>query len=554
MRFSVFRASVGLSCSLAMGAFAQTSPPAAESGFIAGVVLNAAENSPLRRAIVTLSTVEPQPQDAVAWSDANGRFSFGYLPPGRYQLRVTKDRYQSAAYNSAGNPNRPQETIQLAAGESRSGLIFHLKLMGSISGAVLDDDGDPLPGIQVMVMQPEFRRGKRKLMAEAMAMTDSTGHYHLSGLAGGQYAVAVNSMNRPAVKIRPEATAGEPQQQYSYGAHYYPAADRAEAATLVTVQPGQEISSIDFRLSARLAVAIEGKIVVPPSAVSVKNVFLNVASEGSIRMMGTSGVSPPDYHFVGVQLPPGSYILLAQASIDGRLYRGVQAVEVGPQGLHDIALPIEPSIDLIGSVSIEGPDAGKNAATFVSLAPGDDIPGLGQPLRANVNKDGSFKIAGVPAGIWDINVSPIPPSGYIKSMQLGDQDVLTEDMTIRSSTTEPLKIVLGTRAAKLEGDVFQGDQPTRAVVLLAPEAKFRHMTGFYRTVTTDEKGHFEINRARPGEYRLFAFEDLDQQSIQDPDFLKPFERFGVPVTLREGPNDPQKVSLIPPAAPRGAQP
>jgi hypothetical protein len=376
----------------------------------------------------------------------------------------------------------------------------------------------------------------------------------LSGLVAGQYAVAVNSMNRPAVKIRPEATAGEPRQQYSYGAQYYPAADRAESATLLSIQPGQEISSIDFRLSARLAVAIEGKIVVPPSAVSVKNVFLNVASEGSIRMMGTSGVSPPDYHFVGVQLPPGSYILLAQATIDGRLYRGVQAVEVGPQGLHDIALPIEPSIDLIGSVSIEGPDAGKNAATFVSLAPGDDIPGLGQPLRANVNKEGSFKIAGVPAGIWDINVSPIPPSGYIKSMRLGDQDVLTEDMTIRSSTTEPLKIVLGTRAAKLEGDVFQGDQPTRAVVVLAPEAKFRHMTGFYRTVTTDEKGLFEINRARPGEFRLFAFEDLDQQSIQDPDFLKPFERFGVPVTLREGPNDPQKVSLIPPAAAAGAQP
>jgi hypothetical protein len=89
---------------------------------------------------------------------------------------------------------------------------------------------------------------------------------------------------------------------------------------------------------------------------------------------------------------------------------------------------------------------------------------------------------------------------------------------------------------------------------LSPEAKFRHMTGFYRTVTTDEKGHFEINRARPGEFRLFAFEDLDQQSIQDPDFLKPFERFGVPVTLREGPNDPQKVSLIPPAAAAGAQP
>ena len=554
MRLSAFRASVGLSCSLAIGAFAQTSLPSSASGNIAGIVLDAGENSPLRRAVVTLSTVEAQPQDAVAWTDANGRFSFGYLPAGRYQIRVTKDGYQPAAYNGAGNPNRPAETIQLAAGESRSGLMLRLKLISSIDGVVLDEDGDPLPGIQVLVMRPEFRRGRRKLMPGPMAMTDRTGHYRLSGLVGGLYAVAVNSVNRPAVKIHPEATAGEPQQQYSYGAQYYPGADRAESATLIAVQPGQEISSIDFRLRAQPAVAIEGKVMVPP-AVSVKDVLLNIASESfANRMMGTNGGSTPDYHFVSAQLPPGPYILLAQATIDGKPYRGVQRIDVEPQGPHDFAIALEASIELSGSVSVEGPDAGKQASYTVNLAPGDDIPWRGQPLRANVNKDGSFKISGVPPGIWDINAGPIPSSGYIKSMRLGDQDVLTEDMTIRPTTSEPLKIVFSTRAATFQGDVLQGDQPTRAVVLLAPEAKLRHMIGFYRFATADEKGHFEINRARPGEYRLFAFEDLDQKSIQDPDFLKPFERYGMPVTLREGPNDSQKLSLIPPARPAGAQP
>jgi hypothetical protein len=228
-------------------------------------------------------------------------------------------------------------------------------------------------------------------------------------------------------------------------------------------------------------------------------------------------------------------------------------IDLGPQGLHDIAIPIEASVDLTGSVSVEGPDAGKHAASFVTLVPGDDIPWNAPPLRASVNKDGSFKIPAVAPGIWDINAGPIPSNGYIKSMRLGDQDVLTQDMTIRPSTSEPLKIVFSTRAATFQGDVLQGGQPTRAVVLLAPEAKLRHMLGFYRFATTDEKGHFEINRARPGEFRLFAFEDLDQQSIQDPDFLKPFERYGVAVTLREGPNDSQRLPLIPAIRPAGAQ-
>jgi hypothetical protein len=555
MRLSAFRAFVGLSCSLAIGAFAQTSPPAAASGNIAGIVLDAGENSPIRRAVVTLSTVEAQPQDAVAWTDANGRFAFGYLPPGRYQLRVTRDGYQPAAYNSAGNPNRPPETIQLAASESRSGLILHMKLISSISGVVLDEDGDPLPNVQVVVMKPAFQRGRRKLIQGPMAMTDSTGHYHLSGLVGGQYAVAASSMNRPAVKIHPEATAGEPQQQYSYGVQYYPAADRADTATLIAVQPGQEISQIDFRLQARPAASITGKIIMPASAGSVKQLSVRIISQdlGNRMVMG-AGAGPPEYNFSGPQLAPGSYIILAQATIDGKQYRGSQAIELGPQGLHDIAIPIEASIDLAGSVSVEGPDAGKAASSFfVSLVPGDDTPWNGPPLRTNVNKDGSFKITGVPPGIWDINTGPIPPNGYIKSMRLGDQDVLTEDMIIRPSTSEALKIVFSTHAAKLEGDVVQGDQPTRAVVLLAPEAKLRHMIGFYRFATADEKGHFEIERARPGDYRLFAFDDLDQPSIQDPDFVKPFERYGVAVTLREGPNDSQKLSLIPAAPHAGAQ-
>jgi hypothetical protein len=551
MRYSVFRASIGLLYCLVMGAQTRTAPPAA-SGMIAGTVLDAADNSPLRRAIVTLSTVETQPQDAVAWTDANGRFSFGYLPADRYQLRATKDGFQPAFYG-AGNTRRPPAIIQLAAGDSRSDFILRLQLISSINGVVLDEDGEPLAGVMVQVMRPGFQRGKRRLVLGPGGMTDSNGHYRLSGLVGGQYVVAVTRVNSQVIKIHPEVTTGEPQQQYAYGAQYYPATDRAEAATPIAIQPGQEISSIDFRLQARPSAPLGGKIVVPPGAVSVKDTMVNIMRQdfGSRFSMGY-GASPPDYIFGGGQFAAGSYVLVAQAMIDGKRYRGVQTIDLGPQGLRDLAIPIEAGIDLAGTVSVEGPEPGKNPATFVNLVPGDDIPWNAPPLRSNVNKDGSFKIPGVPPGIWDINVT-IPPSGYIKSMRLGDQDVLTEDMTIRPNTSEPLKIVLSTRAATLEGDVLQDDQPARATVVLAPDGKFRHVIGFYRSVATDEKGHFEIKRARPGEYRLFAFEEFDQQSIQDPDFLKPFEKSGVPVTLKEGPNDPQKLSLIPAASPVGAQ-
>jgi hypothetical protein len=531
---------------LAIVAHAQTpATPPQSSGAISGLVVDAHTNTPIRRAIITLSTVETQPQDAVAWTDSNGRFSFGYLPRGRYQLRAAKDTYQMTVYG-AKTPGRPAAIIQLADGEVRSDFIFRLQLMSSISGTVLDDDGDPLAGVQVMVMTPGFQRQKRKLLPGPGTMTDSNGHYRVSGLAPGRYALVVNSTHRQGLKMRPEVSTGQPQPQYSYGVQYYPGSDRGESAALIAVQPGQEISRIDFQLTARPMASLEGKVVVPAGITSVSEVSVTVMNEDSaIRTNFGAGASLPDFNFRVDQIPPGFYLLVAQASLDGKRYRGFQRIDVGDLGLRDIVVPVEPSIDLSGSVSVEGPDAAKYPAAFVGLVPGDGLPWNVQPIRANVNKDGSFKITGVPPGVWDINVGPIPPSGYLKSMRLGDDDVLTADMVIRSSTTEHLNIVLSTRAATLEGDVLQGDQPARAVVVLAPDAKLRHVVSFYRFALADEKGHFEIKGAAPGRYQLYAFEEFDQRSIQDPDFLKPFESSGVPVTLGEGKNPSQKVSMIP---------
>src|SRR6266853_3660016 len=206
MHESAFRVSLVFICGLTIGAPAQT---VSSGGAIAGIVVDAGNKSPIRRAVITLSTVEAQPQDAVAWTDANGRFSFGYLPPGRYQLRAMRDGYQGTAYG-ADTFRRPPAVIQLAAGQFRNDFIFRLQLMNSMTGVVLDEDGDPIAGVQVMAMTPGFQRQKRRLLPGPNAMTDATGHYRLNGLAPGRYAVAATHRNGPVVKMHPEAAAGEP--------------------------------------------------------------------------------------------------------------------------------------------------------------------------------------------------------------------------------------------------------------------------------------------------------------------------------------------------------
>src|SRR5207244_654535 len=110
---------------------------------------------------------------------------------------------------------RPPDIIQLTAGQLRNDFTFRLQLMNSITGVVLDEDGEPLSNVQVMAMTPGFRHEKRMFLPRQNAMTDGAGHYRLSGLAPGRYAVAAASRNGPVVKMHPEAIAGQPQPQYS---------------------------------------------------------------------------------------------------------------------------------------------------------------------------------------------------------------------------------------------------------------------------------------------------------------------------------------------------
>ena len=541
MSFPLFRVWVVLTACTLAGA--QAPPPAPAPGTIAGMVVDAGNNSPIRRAVVTLSTVEARPQDAVAWTDGNGRFAFGYLPPGRYELRVSKSGYQNAIYG-ADSPRRPPGTISLAAGETRGDLVFRIQLITTITGTVVDDHGDPLQGVSVLAMRQGWQRRKHTLIPGPSSNSDASGHYHLTGLGPGAYAIVASQDFRRALSLDSEAVAGQPQRVYCFGRQYYPGTDRPASATLISVEAGHEYANIDFQLTAHPCLAVRGKAI-PPSGVSPEQVTVN-ASSTDTGLRGANfgaGAPRPDFAFQFDRLEPGEYRLVAQANSSGKLYRGAQTVEVSAD-IADLSIPLQPSVDLAGSITVEGPDAAKYLPTSVSLVSGDGALLNGRPPSALVNRDGTFKIADVPPGLWDINPGRVPPDGYIKSMHLGDQDVLTEDMVIEPTTQAELKIVLSTRAARVQGEVSLNGQPARAFVLLAPEPRFRHVLSFYRVVGADPAGHFEIRNAAPGTYQLYAFDEYDPQSIQDPEFLKPFDQAAVTVTLREGDNPMQRLTVL----------
>jgi len=131
-------------------------------------------------------------------------------------------------------------------------------------------------------------------------------------------------------------------------------------------------------------------------------------------------------------------------------------------------------------------------------------------------------------------MAPILPGGYLKSMRLGNQDVLTEEMMIRPSTAEPLKIVISTRARRWKATYYRATSHPRCD-RVGRRWKVSEVTSFYRSPQPTKRVTLKIKNAVPGKYRLYAFRGVRSAVDSDPGFLKPFESSGVAVTLRKGP-------------------
>ena len=75
---------------------------------------------------------------------------------------------------------------------------------------------------------------------------------------------------------------------------------------------------------------------------------------------------------------------------------------------------------------------------------------------------------------------------------------------------------------------------------------------YYKTVTTDQRGRFTI--IDPGEYKVFAWEDVEPGAYMDPEFVHPVESQGEPVTIRESSHENLQLKLIASEWPQAGKP
>ena len=504
---------------------------AQRTGSVQGVVLSTPDRQPVRKAAVTITSVQNRSY-AVAITDATGHFTLSGIPKGRYRIQASRSGFLPVAYGAAA-PQRPGVTLNLEAGETRTEVQLLLALATSISGTARDSEGDGLGGVHVVFFRKRLERGKARFQQAAAATTDSRGHYEAVGIQPGEYWAATQTAYVPVYRTKPVGILGDTKLEVA-APQIYSGVNRVESAVPITAVAGPETTGIDFHLNSTTMVAVHGTVFGIPEDTGSATVFLEPVSFpgngfGVVRFAVSSG--KPIFQHPGILA--GSYRMTVHAGSR----RFTSDLQLNAQDT-EVNVTLSPGATLTGSVKFEGPSAKIPKRLHISLSPGDEA--VPSDIRADV-EDGEFEFEEVPAGVWDIGVNPLPSGSYIKSMRLGNRDVLLEDMIIQPDSKGPLDIVISTAAPKVEGTV---DPPGPATIVAGPTGKLARSSSFYASAQADETGHFTVSGLNPGTYRFYAFHDVEPDAWQEPSFLAPFETQSKSAELKEGATETLKLAVI----------
>lgn len=165
-----------------------TAQEATARGRLSGRVLAADNGRPIRRARV-LATAPQLPQGRGRLTDEAGAFDLTGLPEGRYTLTVSKTGYITLAYGQR-RPLQAGTPLQLGATQELAGIEFRLPRGSVITGRILDETGEPVPGSTVRALRYQYAQGSRQLVPAGAADTDDQGTYRIWGLNPGDYYIS----------------------------------------------------------------------------------------------------------------------------------------------------------------------------------------------------------------------------------------------------------------------------------------------------------------------------------------------------------------------------
>jgi protocatechuate 3,4-dioxygenase beta subunit len=519
---------------------------------IEGQAANATTGAPVKKADLRLQRVDLNSNTGAMQTsyststDAGGKFAMKDIEPGKYRLSVTANGFVRASYGARG-PNRPGTTLSLDAGQHVKEVDFKLTPHGVITGRIVDQDGDPVARVSVQAQSYRRMDGRKQLVPSGSAGTNDLGEYRIFGLAPGKYYLSA-TYNQAIYEPTLDRSATPPPEE-GYVPTYYPAGIDLAAAAAVEVTPGAEIHGMNIALSKTRTVRVRGHVNNPGGGKQNVSIMLTPRGEAVWQNMAGRRSTDPQGNFEVRGVRPGAYTLVAQSFDGTRSMTALEAIDVGGQNLDNIAVTLSPGAELAGQIKAEGPEGIDLTGIHISLRPRDTTAMYMVAMpNGHVKDDGSFTLTQVLQEHYDVFVSGLPDGYYVKSVRAGDDEVRDSGLDATSGAPASLTVTISPGAGEIDGMVQNDKQEAAAgalVVLIPNDAKRRERREAYKTASTDQYGRFALKSVDPGEYKLYAWDDIESGAYMDADVMKPFESQGVAMSIHENGKESAQLKLIP---------
>lgn len=511
---------------------------------VEGTVVSATTGEPLKKTHLSL---QPQPKGLPygTTTDSAGHFIFNEIDPGRYGFSAVRNGYLTQNYSPKGDINH-SAPLTLGTAQKLKDVVFKLTPQGVISGRVLDEDGEPLVRVSVQASSFAYVRGKPQLMGGEDTYTNDLGEYRVYGLSPGKYIIGATYQAGDNYAIAPERTVGSAQAlkaaEQTFVTTFYPSSTNSDGATLISVRAGEQVSGINLTLIRARTVSVKGRVNIPATAQWQRT---NVMLMTHLGMAPYANLIDSKGSFVLRGVPPGTYVLYGYSMSEGKRFTARMPLEVANSNIEGVELTLQPPLEIQGRVIIEANGDLKGSVMNLQLQP-RNTGSFGGGF-AQVKDDLSFKInAGLDS--YDLRIHQTPENFYLKAIRIGREDVTEIGIDLTQGVApEELTVVLNPNGGVIEGSVHNTkDEPAAGVtVTLIPDASHRSLSWLYKTANTDQNGHFAIQGVRPGEYKIYAWEEVEQDAYQDPDFVKPHESAGEAVSVKEGARETVQLKVIP---------